>query len=279
MHAPLGVRDADAQRVDTPASVASRLQPGPSEHHESIVEPAEVAERCERVFVAVVRSGGEQQHVGCAPAQTRHGLATIGFSACAVRLVHDDHVPVGRQHGREHFGALDEIHRRDDQRLRGPGIHADGQRGPDPAHASLIEDRQRQIEACCAFLNPLIAQPGRTYDEHTGRGAARTKFSHREHGLHCLAEPHFVGDEQPAAEAVQQCHRRLELVRQKQNASSSGRSHRPYRAISGDERLTRVTPRANADAPRSACSASRFDIIERVNEADHLWCAVVRVPG
>ncbi len=105
----------DADRVNAASGVAPGLEPGPPEHDQVIAVAAQAAEDAERGFVAVVRRGRQQQHVRRPLAQARHRLPPVRLPARAVRLVDDHHVPVGLEHGRQHFRPLDVVDRRDDE--------------------------------------------------------------------------------------------------------------------------------------------------------------------
>ena len=130
-----------------------------------------------------------------------------------MRLVEDGDVPREPLERADHFRPLDEINRRDNERLERPRVDAGRQPGGCARDAVRIEDDRGQREAAGELAAPLFPQPRRADDKDSGVGVARQGFGNHQPRFDGLAEPHGVGDQESATVAVQKREHRLELKR------------------------------------------------------------------
>ncbi len=126
-----------AKQVRAARSRKTCLLARPSEQQNRFgrVESSEAAQRVECPIVAGVGCGGDEHDMTRARGDSLHGLVPLRCDGGLMRFVHDHEIPdLGRQRP-EHFGLLDEVDRRNDDRFDGPWIHVERQRGG--------KDRQR----------------------------------------------------------------------------------------------------------------------------------------
>ena len=169
--------------------------------------------------IALVRRRREQQIVG--------GLFAEQFAQAiplalvlriprrhAVRLVHDDQIPVvGLADARQDFLALGQIHRSDELRLLIPHVDAilNAQIGP-------AQDVERFLEAVGHFALPLEGEVCRADDEDALNQAAQLEFLEQQAGHDGLARPGVVGQEETATGGFEQVVvHRVQLVGQRVN--------------------------------------------------------------
>jgi hypothetical protein len=147
--------------------------------------------------------------------------------------------------------------------------------GARPADAGLVEQDEVEAKALSAFVGPLFSEAGRADDEDASGRSPCSQFGDNQGCLYRLSEPHFIGNQDPAAVSVEYGKCRLELVRQQVNPGVLGAPERRRRAVAEDRRPTRAPPGAHIDTLRMSSLAESLDIIEWVENREMLAC----VPG
>ncbi len=128
-------------------------------------------------------------------------------------LVDNQQVPQLCGEPAQHLGLLEEIDRRNDDRLDDPRIHVERQRLGERRERCRVQDRCANLESMPQLLGPLLPKPRGRDDERVLAPAALVQLREHEAGLNGLAEADLVGQEQSRGVPANQRQGRLELKR------------------------------------------------------------------
>ena len=129
-----------------------------------------------------------------------------------MRLVCNQQVDRLSIDGRDHFGALDEIDRRNRDRMPSPRIHAKRQRRDSFGDRRLVEDGGGDAEPIAQLARPRVAQAGGTHDQGVFDPPAFPQLGKKQARLDGLAEANGIR-KQHACRAANDRQRGLQLIR------------------------------------------------------------------
>ena len=142
----------------------------------------------------------------------------------------------------QHFGLLEEVDRRNGDRLDGPRIHVERQRVGQRRERCRVDDGRANVESVQQLVGPLLAQPRRRDDERALAPAALVQFRQHQPGLNRLAEADFVGEQKSRCVPANERERRLELKRKDVDRGALRRPQLAERAQFGQLRMQVMHP-------------------------------------
>ena len=188
---------------------ADRLHVGVGIDIEQLQEEAEVGR------VALVWGRGQEEHViADVPQQLAEGVASRLAGRRrprhAVRLVHDDQVPVDLAQAGQDLRPLGQVEGGNQLLLFEPLVDAEL-----VADVVALDDEELLVELLLEFPLPLEGEVGRGHDQDALAHPPELEFLDQQPGHDRLAGPGVVGQEEPDAGELQQVVvDRFELVRQ-----------------------------------------------------------------
>jgi hypothetical protein len=185
----------------------------------------DVHERRERVGVAVVGRGGEEEPVLEALREVAHGAGDLGVDGVAagrggggdVGLVEHEHgargeVSEGVAEAREVLLVAEEGVRHDEEAAGRPGVDAEAAGAPAREDKLAVVQGELEAEALPELVAPLEGDGGRRGDDGAVDALPEEELVQDETGFDGLSEAHVVGDEEVDAGQGEGLAERFELV-------------------------------------------------------------------
>ena len=184
-------------------SMAARRRRGCAGRPAAGTRPFDVADAAqprEGLFVAGMRRRRQHHQRARALAEKRRRGVAIRPARRAVRLVDDTRSQTSGLERAHHLRPLHVVDRRDDQ-TGAPPTGSTPDTAADAGRASVVESSTigAQARTGAQLVAPLLAQGRRSRRRARGIGAALERLGDDEARLYRLAEPDFVGDQDPAA--------------------------------------------------------------------------------